>query len=211
MKTWPILAPMVVLACLCTGCDLGFEPGAEHVSSQFSRTLVTTPGTAPWSKGVNGLSGRLLLERENLQPGLRYAVFLELRNASTDRLVCTNQPDLAAQLFDSNSRPVPTATYPMSGSIPRALGVELEPGVYAGFRVDVQTMGVPPGKTILLAIGGYLDANGYGSQAWSLSEGRYTLRVQASFLPLGNAGFCYRGRIDLPPVEISVSGKDLGN
>jgi len=210
MKTWPILAPTIVLVCLSTGCNRGLEPGAEHISSQPSRMLITTPGAAPWSKEVNGLSGRLLLERENLQPGLRYAIFLELRNASTGMLAFTNQPDLMAQLIDSSGKAVPKASYPMNGPIPPADTVHLSPGTYCGFRVDVQTMGVPPGKTILLAVGGSPKSDAYGCQAWSLSEGKYTLHVQASFLPLGNAGFCYMGQIDLPPVEFTVSEKDLG-
>jgi hypothetical protein len=87
--------------------------------------------------------------------------------------------------------------------------VGLSAGVYAGFRVDVQTMGVPAGKTILLAIGGDPEADGYGSQAWSLSEGKYTLRVTATFWPRGNAGFWYDGTVDLPPVEITISESDL--
>jgi hypothetical protein len=169
---------------------------------------MVAPGAAPWSKEDGGLSARLRVERENLHPGFRYAVFLELRNVSTGLLVCTNQPGLVAELTDSKGNPVPPAGLPASGPVPNASELGLAPRSYGGFRVDAQTVGIPVGKTILLAVGNPA-SHVCPSQTWSLSEGRYTLRARASFPPGGNAGFWYFGNIELPPVEIVVSKKDL--
>src|SRR6476646_5599530 len=64
------------------------------------------PAASHWSKPANGLSGRLRVEFENLKPGLRYAVYLELRNHALTPVAVINQPEINAELLDPSGKPV---------------------------------------------------------------------------------------------------------
>src|SRR5262249_15457597 len=98
------------------------------------------PGT--WSKPVDGLSGRLLVRFEDLKPGLRHAVILELRNASetagTMPVAVLNQPRLVTEVLDAAGKPLAQTGFPMSGPIPDPQWGVIPLGAYLGFRVDMQ-------------------------------------------------------------------------
>ena len=152
-----------------------------------------------WSGVVNGLSGRLRLQLEDLAPGLRYALYLELLNHSFDPLAVTNQPSILAELVDSFGQPVHTVAYPASGPIPIREWAMIPRGAYVGFRIDMQTVGLPTREQglILLAVGGI---------TWRLGTGKYVLKTTAIFNTDANGPpNQWLGELKLPPVEVVVT------
>jgi uncharacterized protein (TIGR03067 family) len=152
-----------------------------------------------WSKPVNGLSGRLLVAFENLKPGLRHVVMLELKNVSTKPLAILNQPKLDVALTDTNGLVIPTESFPMSGPIPNPQWATLPREAYLGFRVDMTTVGVPAKERALLAVGGKM---------WGLKPGSYTLRVKVSPEDT-NHNDAWGGDLELPPVEVLVTKEQV--
>jgi len=59
-----------------------------------------------WAVPQNGLTGRLLVTHEDLKPGRRHVVSVELRNDSTERLTVIDQPRLKVELTTAG-KPVP--------------------------------------------------------------------------------------------------------
>src|SRR5262245_16269626 len=117
-----------------------------------------------WSASVNGLRGRLLVLFEDLKPGLRHSIVLELRNETFAPLVISNLPELHAQLFDESHAPVKTSGFMANGPSPILQWAVVPRDTYIGLRVDMQTIGVPTRehKRVLLALGG---------KAWELTSG----------------------------------------
>ena len=154
-----------------------------------------------WSEPVNGLRGRLLVALENLHPGLRYSVVLELDNVSTQPVSITNQPNIIAQLFDSAKTEVTTAGFPMSGPIPFAQTAVVPRDAYVGFRIDMPTVGVPTKGEALLAVGG---------RTWGLKQGDYILKAalmgeKSDQVSDGQ----WVGQLNLLAVEIHVSEESV--
>src|SRR5262245_52102252 len=161
-----------------------------------------------WSKPVNGLSGRLLVAFEDLKPGLRHAVTLELRNVSetagTPPVAVLNQPKLVTEVLDADGKPLAETGFPMSGPIPAPQWGVIPLGAYLGFRVDMQTVGVPPKDQALLAVGG---------KTWGLKPGTYVLRarlvVEGLVLRPPGPQNQWTGEMDLPPVEVVVTKEQV--
>lgn len=150
-----------------------------------------------WSETVSGVSGRLRLEFEDLEPGLRHAVYLELMNHSLNPVMLTNQPGINAQLFESG-KPVDTSGQVGNGPEPIRQWALLPRDAYLGFRIDMQDIGIPTREhgVVLLAIGG---------KAWELRLGKYLLKVSVDFKaePDGPANQ-WVGKLSLPQVEVVV-------
>jgi len=117
---------------------------------------IPKPIADSWSGPVKGLSGRLRIEMEDLKPGLRHAVVLELKNVSTRSVAVLNQPAIRVELYDGAGKPVSTSGFPMSGPIPNPQWGVLPRDAYFGFRIDMTTVGVPTRGhgMVLLALGG---------------------------------------------------------
>lgn len=156
-----------------------------------------------WSEPVNGLSGRVRVEFEDLKPGLRHAIYLELRNHSFNPIAVTNQPQIRAELANSGGKPVPTAAISSGGPIhPPQWGV-IPSDAYIGFRIDMQTVGVPTREqgAALLATGG---------RAWRLGAGRFVLTISLVFNgTTGGPTNQWAGELSLPPVDIVVTPEML--
>src|SRR5688572_27370637 len=101
----------------------------------------SNPIANAWSDPVEGLSGRLRVEFEDLKLGLRYAVYAELRNQSFKPITVSNQPGISSELYDVSAKPVGTSASVRSGPIMEAQWVVIQRDVYIGFRVDMQTVG----------------------------------------------------------------------
>ena|SRR5215207_3845542 len=159
--------------------------------------------TNTWSEPINGLSGRLRVEFEDLGIGLRHAIHLELRNHSSTPVAVINQPEVRAELYDSSGRPVDTLGYPMSGPIPGAQWAAIPRDSYLGFRVDMQTVGVPTREQgmALIAVGG---------RTWRVEAGTYVLETAVVFerREEGPANQ-WVGELELPPVEVVVTAQML--
>ena len=84
----------------------------------MSAEPILQPAANLWSEPANGLSGRLRVEFEDLKPGLRYAVYLELRNHALTPVAVINQPEINAELLDPAAKPVSASGFPISGPIP---------------------------------------------------------------------------------------------
>ncbi len=168
-----------------------------------------------WSKPVNGLSGRLLVAFEDLKPGLRHAVTLELKNVSTDALAVVNQPKLEVSLFESSGFVIPSGvtlsetkglaippgSFPMSGPIPNPQWGVIPRDSYMGFRVDMRTVGVPTKEQALLAVGG---------KHWGLKPGKYSLLAKLIAAERGKEKENqWGGEMDLPPVEIVITKEQV--
>ena len=126
---------------------------------------MSQPDVVAWSETVSGLSGRLWVEPENLRPGLRYAVHLELKNRSMDPIAVIDQPDIRADLRDLSGQPVGTSALDISGPIPEPQWAVIPRDAYLGIRIDMRIVAVPgPGHGVaLLALGGRRGKSARGS------------------------------------------------
>jgi hypothetical protein len=108
-----------------------------------------------WSKPVDGLCGRLRIEFEDLDPGLQYAIYLELWNRSFEPIAVTNQPQIRAQLFDASAKTVDTSGMAIDGPGPIRQRAVIPRDAYVGFRIDMQTVDVPTREQckVLVALG----------------------------------------------------------
>lgn len=171
--------------------------------SIMPKKSISKPVANAWSEPTKGLSGRVRVEFEDLKPGLRHAVYLELKNHSLDLVAVTNQPRIHAELYDSSGKPVSTSDFPMSGPIPNPQWAVIPRDAYIGFRVDMQTVGVPTRKhgMALLAVGGKM---------WGLRAGKYVLEIALVFKNEEDAPQNqWVGELELPPVEVVVTTQML--
>lgn len=152
-----------------------------------------------WSEPTNGLSGRLRVEFEDINPGIRLAVYTELKNHSFEPVTVTNQPKVQAELFDSSQRSIGTAGLTMSGPIPRQQWATIPSDAYIGFRVDMQTVGVPArehGKALLAL----------GNKSWELQPGEYVLKVSLEFKQEKDGPTNqWTGKLELPTVQVVIT------
>jgi hypothetical protein len=160
--------------------------------------LIPKPVANVWSEPVNGLSGRLRVEFEDLKPGFRHAVYLELRNHSLNPVAVTSQPQTHVELCDSSGKPVATSGFPMSGPTPSPQWAVIPRDAYVGFRIDMQTVGVPISEQgmALIAVGG---------KAWGIKAGKFVLEIALVFKrdedgPRNQ----WNGELHLPSVEVAV-------
>ena len=161
------------------------------------------PNAHAWPKPSNGLSGRLRVEFEDLKPGLRHAVYLELSNHALSPVAVTNQPGIRAELYDSSGAPASTSGLAMSGPIPFPQWAVIPRDAYVGFRIDMQTVGVPTREQgmALLAVGGNM---------WELQAGAYVLKIALVFKNEADGPpNQWAGELALPPVEVVVTAPML--
>lgn len=152
-----------------------------------------------WSQSIDQLSGRLCIEFEDLKPGLRHAVYLELRNDSFAPAVVSNLPELSAELYDSSRQPVGTSAAVYDGPAPILQWAVIPRDAYLGMRVDRQSSGVPTKqhKRVLLAL---------GDKTWELNTGKYLLEATAAFKREDSGpDNQWVGELELPPVEVVVT------
>lgn len=169
----------------------------------MSKEQIPNPVANVWSEPIKGLSGRLRVEFEDLKPGLRHAVYLELRNHSLNPVAVVNQPDIHAELYDSSGKPVSTSGFSANGPIPIPQWAVIPREAYLGFRIDMQTVGVPTREhgMALIAVGG---------KSWGLRAGKYVLQIALVFKyeeegPQNQ----WVGELALPPVEVVVTTQML--
>ena len=149
-----------------------------------------------WADPQNGLSGRLLVVPEDLKPGRRHAVSLELKNDSVQPFAVIDQPRLDVELL-AGGKPVPDELLRMSGPIPNPQWGVVPQSATLSFRVDMLTVGVPTNGQSLLAVGGKM---------WRLAPGTYELRaVLVTEKQKDGPDNQWVGRLPLPPVEVVVA------
>jgi len=156
-----------------------------------------------WSIAVNGLSGRLLVQFEDLSTGLRHVVYVELVNQSLKPVSVINHPQIRAELLNSSGISVDTSGFAVTGPVPLPQWAVIPRDAYIGFRIDIQTMGVPTREhgVVLLALGG---------KSWELKAGHYVLKTtlmcgEEKSGPQNQ----WVGELALPPVEIIVTPEML--
>jgi hypothetical protein len=163
-----------------------------------------TPQPDAWSITINGVSARLQVEVDDLQPGLRHAVYLQLRNGSHNPAAFTNQPLVHATLADRQGQQVTPATLPTSGPAPVLQWAVVPANAYVALRIDLQNVGVPTRArgTILLSA---------GDHAWELVAGVYVLRVTAAFSRHADGPpNQWVGSVTPPPIDIVITREMLG-
>jgi len=151
---------------------------------------------SPISKG---LAGRLVAEFEDLKLGVRFAIYLELRNHSSDPIAVTNQPQIAAEVFDEAGNVVSPSGARRSGPLRSPQWVVIPIDAYVGYRVDMQTLGLSEKErhVVLLAV---------GDNSWELKVGKYVFKATASFEESKDGPQDqWIGELVLPPVEIVVT------
>jgi hypothetical protein len=157
-----------------------------------------------WSDTIDGLCGRLVVEFEDLGPGVRYAVYAELRNHALLPIVVTSQPFVEAVLSDSSGQAVPGSAFPMSGPASPAHCAVIPPHGYVGLRIDAQTVGMPLRQkgVALLAL---------GAASWGLGAGTYTLKARLGLTACDDAPSRdpWIGELKLPPIELAVMDRAL--
>lgn len=152
-----------------------------------------------WSQSIEQLSGRLCIEFEDLKPGLRHAVYLELRNDGFAPAVVSNLPDFRAELYDSSGQPVGTSAAVDDGPNPILQWAVIPSNAYLGLRVDRQSSGVPTKqhKRVLIAL---------GEKTWELDTGKYLLEATAVFKREDSGpDNQWVGELNLPPVDVVVT------
>ena len=152
-----------------------------------------------WSEVVSGVAGRLRIAFEDLKPGLRLAVYLELANHDFEPITVTNQPMIDAELLESPGKPVGTAGQIGSGPEPVRQWAVIPRDAYVGLRIDMQNLGLPTREhgVVLLALGG---------KAWELHPGKYRLRTSATFnVEQNGPPHQWVGKLDLPEAEVVVT------
>ena len=167
----------------------------------MSKEFFLDSGENIWSEPVNRLSARIRVEFEDLDPGLRHAVYLELKNDSFDVVTIFNQPQIHAELYDLSGKPVNTWGSTGNGPMPISQWAMIPWNAYIGFRIDMQGAGVPTKEhgEILLATGG---------KNWLLKPGQYVLKIIAEFKN-DNDGPSnqWTGELKLLPVKVVVTEK----
>jgi hypothetical protein len=169
----------------------------------MSKESTPEPAANAWSEPVNGLAGRVRVEFENLKPGLRHAVYLELRNHSFVPVALFNQPEIRAELYDSSGKAVNTSSFPTSGPSPIPQWAVVPRDAYVGFRIDTQTAGVPTKEhgIALVAVGGKM---------WGLGAGEYMLEITVVLENAeGGPANQWAGELKLPPVEVTITPQML--
>jgi len=152
-----------------------------------------------WSTKTDRLVGRLLVAFEDLRPGLRHAVHLEIRNEGFDPVAVINQPKISCEVYDVSGTPVPTLESSANGPRQVRQWCVIPTDAYAGIRVDAQTGSVPTRQQgmVLLAIGG---------RRWGLKPGTYLLKASAVFnSDEDGPANQWVGELQLPPVEVVVT------
>lgn len=146
-----------------------------------------------------GLVGRLLVQFEDLNPGLRHAVYLEIRNERFDPIALTNQPEIRSEVYDRSGTAVPTLQFFANGPRQVRQWAVIPTGAYVGLRIDAQTGTVPTREhgMVLLAVGG---------RRWGLKPGNYLLKATALFKSdQDGPANQWVGELELPPVEVVVT------
>lgn len=152
-----------------------------------------------WSTSINGVKGRLVVTFEDLKPGLRHAVYVEVMNESFKTVALASLPEIHAELYDSSGNPVTVSGSFANGPEPVLQWATVPSSNYGGIRIDLQTIGVPTKEhqRVLLA----LPAN-----VWELNAGQYRLEVTAGFNHHENGPLNqWTGELTLPPVEVVVT------
>jgi hypothetical protein len=181
--------------------DWKAKPGLKEFLDGLLKKKQDQPDEAGWSAPVNGLRGRLV--RYELPPtGTTpiIGVALELKNVSTEPLaVLADAEAVPLKLFHADGTPVENAGLARSGPVGPPQVAVLPRDSYLGFSLYDYGWGVPQGQTAFLPVrrGG----------AWVLKPGKYILR--GTFTPEPPEVETYRknawrGRLDLPPLEIEV-------
>ena len=163
----------------------------------------TTPPTlrqvGHWSEPSRYLSGRLCVEFEDLRPGLRQVVYLELRNHDFTPVATTNQPETRATLLNAQGQQVDPTELMLSGPIPEPQWALIPREAYVGFRINMQTVGLPTAEhgVVILAVGG---------RSWALEPGTYQLNVTAVFGQDDRGPAAqWNGELALPAVDVIVT------
>ncbi|MCG8417116.1 MAG: hypothetical protein MJE77_04130 [Proteobacteria bacterium] len=167
--------------------------------STVGKKPITKPAANAWSEPVKGLSGRVRVAFEDLNPGLRHAVHVELKNHTLNPVAVISHPRIQPELFDSAGKPVSVSGFSMSGPSPIPQWAVIPRDAYIGLRVDMQTVGVPTRKhgMAVLAVGG---------KAWQLGAGAYVLEIALAFKKQEDAPpNQWVGELALPPVDIVVT------
>lgn len=179
-----------------------------HATNNFAiiqkeKEQMPKPVLGAWSKAVNRLSGRLCVEFEDLNPGLRHAVYAELRNDSLNPVTVTNLPRVDAKLFDSSGKPVNTSGIAVGGPVSTPEWAVIPRDAYIGFRIDMQTVDVPDREQgmVLIAVGG---------KAWKTKAGKYVLQIVLTIeKERDGPQNQWIGELKLPPYEVLVTAEML--
>jgi hypothetical protein len=162
-------------------------------------TNATSKVFGAWSQSIDQLSGRWCVDFEDLKPGLRHALYLELRNDGFAPAVVSNLPEFHAELYDSSGQPVGTAASVDDGPGPILQWAVIPRDAYLGLRVDRQSAGLPTKqhKRVLIAL---------GDKTWELDTGKYRLEATAVFKrEESGPDNQWVGEFKLPPVDVVVT------
>lgn len=153
----------------------------------------------PWSGTGGALVWRLSIELEEIDGGLRHAVFVEAKNVALDPVALIDQPAVSVTVRDAAGHEPASVVLPASGPHHAAQWAVIPRDGYVGIRIDGRLVGMPArdqGKALLAL----------GDRSWVLGAGSYVLALQVSF-PVDAKGPAnqWSGRIVFPPLAFSVT------
>jgi hypothetical protein len=152
-----------------------------------------------WSDPIRGLSARLRVEFEDLRPGLRHAVTLELRNHSTLPVAVLSQPEIHAKLLGETGDFIAMSGLVIDGPSREPQWAVIPHNAYLGLRIDPQAAAVPArGQGVVLIAA--------GDRSWLAGVGRYLLRITAKFERKDpGPEVQWTGMLEVPPVGVEIT------
>ena len=120
------------------------------------------------------LTGNLRVVFQDLNPGLRFAVYAELQNIGFRSMAITDRPQVDAFLTNVSGTAIATTSHLVSGPAHDSHLAIIPPKGYLGFRIDLQSIALPNREDhkVLLAL---------GKQVWRLDPGDYALKVVLTY------------------------------
>ena len=167
----------LISLCLAVLAVMAFAASPEDKPKPSDGDQASAANRRGWPETDEIVAGRQAIQDHGLQQGAHVlSVIVELKNRSGHALEMEFDPhDLRIELFNSDGGRIEEAAQNRSGPVPMSHRMTISAGAYAGLPTHRGGVGLPVGKTMLVA----------GWQVWTLPPGKYSMKGTAKI----SAGF----------------------